>query len=166
MKHVGGQSKGSFILNSGLRWMEMSGQLNDQEDLRQGKVFWYTININLLWSRSRSFGEEKDLSPHTEIEIRILCFATPKLANTLTEIRDSTTSFHKVMVMVKNSVTFKDSECIEFKFSITVRVYTCYTYFCLQLFSNIIPVNGSQSRLAIFAGLLSIKLLESASSLL
>jgi hypothetical protein len=34
MKHVGGQSSRTFILNSVFRWMEMSGQLNDQEDLR------------------------------------------------------------------------------------------------------------------------------------
>lgn len=86
MKHVGGQSSRSVILNSWFRWMEMSGQLNEKEDLHLGKVPRCPININLLWPRPRSFGEEKDLSPHPGIEIRILGFSTRKLATALTEI--------------------------------------------------------------------------------
>jgi len=86
MKHVGGHSSRSVILNSVFRWMEMSGQLNNQEDLRRGKVPRHPININLLWLRSRSFGEEKDLSPYPGIEIQILGFSTRKLATTLIEI--------------------------------------------------------------------------------
>jgi hypothetical protein len=107
MKHVGGQSSRSVILNSRFGWLEISGQLNGQEDLRRKKVPQYTININLLWPRSRSFEEEKDLFLHPGIEIRILGFSTCKLATTLTD--NPATRFHKVMVMVKNLVTFKNS---------------------------------------------------------
>jgi hypothetical protein len=116
MKHVGGQSSRSVILNSGFRWMEMSGQLNDQEDLRRGKVPRYPININLLWPRPRTFGEEKDLYPYPGIEIRILGFSTRKLATTVTEIIRPR-SFINLWLWSKIRLHSKIFECNEFIFS-------------------------------------------------
>jgi len=116
MKHVGGQSSRSVILNSGFRWMEMSGELNDREDLRQGKVPRYPINVNLLWPWSRRFREETDLSPHPRIEIRILGFSTRKLATTLTEIIRPR-SFIKLWLWSKVPLRSKIVDCIEFIFS-------------------------------------------------